>query len=726
MASNTSFTKSAESVDFIDFWDIIRTVAHYKYMLAIFIIIVAVFAVYLAGKMTPAYVATATLLLNDNYENILKLSKPLDLGNDDEFVVTEIKLIQSRSMIGQVIDALDMANHPAFNASFQEPGGGAKADNSPNTDKKLQRRTEESVRNSMIGLFSSNLTVKSIPQTRMIKVTYESSSPTLARDVANTLSEMYIKRHDKVFKANAERESKWLDDRIRQVRKQLQDLEVQLSEFLESNDLVVLNGVSDLSAAKIKQLKNQVLKEQQRNLKFAGIKDFVEEVGRSNIDALFGIEYVALNPTIQILRQAQIRAQQKVNELSLVYGPKHPLMINARKTLSEANSNLVQDLKTLLENTEITLTTSNHVLSRLRQELSQARAEHQKNQKLENHFINVTKEIESSRQLYEKLLQESLHNRLRTASHIGIAIIVDAAFTPSVPIRPKKNLIVGMTIVMAAALAVTIILFVDTAMNYSFRSASDVSKHLDVDLLGITPKWSKLKKHKLDVVLNDKAKPGFAEAVRTIKTNLLLHFKQDTNQRLIGVTSTLAGEGKSTVALNMAYSLVGQGKVLLIDANLRHPTIGTEVGLAEDHVGLVELLRGEARFADCVHRDPKSGVSFLPAGGQCEDPLDLLFSPRFHLLLKRLKHHYRFVIVDSVQMESVSDAFVVAKKVDTLVYVIKASSTKRAQVLTVFKRLVAQGIDVSGVVATYVDVNNKQNRERFANYYDFTTVSSWR
>ena len=266
---------------------------------------------------------------------------------------------------------------------------------------------------------------------------------------------------------------------------------------------------------------------------------------------------------------------------------KHPLMINAKKALSEANNNLLQDLKVLLENTEITLTTSNHVLEQLKKELMEARAEHQKNQKLENHFINVTKEIESSRQLYEKLLQQALHNRLKTASHVGIASIVDAAFTPPYPVKPKKKLIVGMMIVMAAAFAITVILFVDAAMNYSFRSANDVNKHLGVELLGITPKCGKLKKHNLDVALADKDHEGFVEAIRTVKTNLLLHFKQDNNQKLIAVTSTVAGEGKSTVALNLAYSLVGQGKVLLIGADLRQPSIGAKIGMEGHHVGLV-------------------------------------------------------------------------------------------------------------------------------------------
>ena len=87
------------------------------------------------------------------------------------------------------------------------------------------------------------------------------------------------------------------------------------------------------------------------------------------------------------------------------------------------------------------------------------------------------------------------------------------------------------------------------------------------------------------------------------------------------------------------------------------------------------------------HSDKRSGVSILPAGGRCEDPLDLLFSPRFHLLLKRLRHHYRYVVIDSIQTDSVSDAFVIAKKADAILYVVKASSTKQSQATKLFDRL---------------------------------------
>lgn len=714
---------SQESVDFIDFYDIWRILVNYKYFLIIFLSIVTVVAVFTVSRMSPIYIATSTLLLNENNENVLSLSNPLDmaLSGGDDMIVTEMEVLRSRNMIAQVLKELDMENHPAFKQALQKKGFGQVILQyiSPGDSNFTVSLEPESERFRMIGLVNRYLTVKSIPQTRMISVSYEASSPVLARDVANTLADLYIQRHEQIFKDNAEREAKWLEERIEQVNGQLQTLEESLSEFIETNDLVVIDGVSGLSAAKIKQLKVQLLKEQQRNLELFSINTLVKEAGISNLNALLSVDYVSKNPTIQLLRRTEMTAQKKVSELSAVYGSKHPRMVSAKTELNEAQNNLQSELRVMAVNTGTNLATSNSMVSELTGKLEEARKEHQKNQKLENQFIRFTREIDSTRQMYEKLTQQALRNRLTTAAYVGIASVVDPAFAPPFPAKPKKKVIVGMIILLAGAFAVTIILLLESMMNDSFRSASDVTKYLGVPLLGITPKLSKLKRKKLDFAFWEKEQGGFVEAIRTIKTNLLLQFRQDANQKLIAVTSTLADEGKSVVAMNLAFSLSGQGKVLLIDADLRRPSLGERFGLPPGHPGLVELLKGEARFVDCVYRDKQSGMSVLPAGGECDDPLDLLFAPRFHLLLKRLKHHYRYVIIDSVQTEAVSDAFVVAKKADALVYIVKVSSTKREQVISLFERLHSQGINVKGVVATQVDVANKRNRDRFANYYDF-------
>lgn len=724
---NANTTKSGqESIDFIDFYDVWRVISNYKFSLGFFIAAVAALAIILVSKITPTYVATATLLLEEKKENSFSMPTAFDLGmNSDETKVTEMEVLRSRNMILQVIDELDLRHQPAFQRAMENKGLAYKiATLLPiSSAYEIVKEDDESKQIKMAAFFERNLTVRSVPQTRIISVSYESSSSELARDIANTLAKLYIKRQESAVKENAELEAKWLDERITELSAQLQSLEQTLADFVESNDLVVIDGVSGLSAAKIKQLKGQLLKEQQRNLELESIKSLIDETGMNDPLSLLTVDYVAKNPTIQLLRQTEMQAQQKVNELSTVYGVKHPKMVAAKGELREAKKNLLNEVKVLVANTDTNLSASNHMLGELQTNLQLARKEHQENQKLENRFIRLTREIDSTRQMYEKLLQQSLRNNLTTAANVGFASIVDPAIAPPFPAKPKKKVIVGMAVFLAAAFAITFILIVDSMLNNTFRSAEDINKYLSVALLGITPKLSKLRRKKPDFAFLEKDQKGFIEAIRTIKTNLLLQLKQDPGKNLIAVTSTVAEEGKSVVAMNLAFSLAGQGKVLLIDSDLRHPSIGKRFGLSDSHPGLVELLKGEARFADCSYRDKQSGITILPAGGSCDDPLDLLFSPRFHLMLKRLKHHYRYIVIDSVQTESVSDAFVVAKKADCLLYVIKANSTKRDQVATLFTRLRAQGIEVNGVIATQVDVANKQNKERFANYYDFKNIN---
>ncbi|MCY7296105.1 GumC family protein [Alteromonas sp. a30] len=728
--STNNDSHNIDSYEFIDLFDIWRVLMRYKFYIVGFVSIVAVLAVLAVGKITPTYIATATLLLKEKKESMFSLPGGFDLGlNNDETIVTEMEVLSSRNMMTQVIDELNLAEEPAFAGQLNKPGyiqqlitfmtstlgaPESQPEPSPPTEKQLDTKQFQ-----MLGLFNRDLSVSSIPQTRMITVSFESSSPELARDVANTLAELYIERNERIFKDDAERESQWLDERLYQMRVQMQDLEQNISDFLESNDLIVTNGVSGLSAGKVKQLKSQVLKEQQRNLELSIINTVVEEAGMKGISALLSIDYVVKNPTIQSLRHSEMQVQQKVNELSTLYGQKHPKMIAAQSELKQAHYNVMSELRSMAANAKTNLNASNEVLKELKAELKMARQEHQQNQKLENKFIRLTREIDSSRELYDKLLQQSLHNRLATASHVGIASIIDPAIAPPFPAKPKKKVLVGIAIILALAASVIMILIIDAMTNNSFRSANDVSRYLDVPLLGIMPK---IKNGKTERSLGEREHKRFLEAIRTVKTNLLLQLRQDPNKKLIAVTSTFVGEGKSLLAKSLAESLCRQGKVLLVDADLRRPSLGQGLGVPENHPGLADLLKGEASFIDCVYMDEATGLAFLPAGNLCDDPLDLLFSPRFHLLLKRLKQHYKYVILDSVQAEAVSDAFVIAKKVDSLVYVVKANSTKREQVVTLFDRLRSQGASVSGVVATQVDVHNRQNKERFANYYDFDSL----
>lgn len=494
-----SIKKDPDAVDFIDFYDIWRVLIHHKYFFVAFLTVVGVIAVFLVSKMTPTYVATATLVLEEQNSNGLNFNSIFDVGmKSDELVVTEIEVLRSRNMVSQVVEELGLLTHPDYLKAMHKKGMGqvlsemlpfVKA-----SDPKILPKESDQYR--IIGMFDSSLTIKAIPQTRMITVSFESSSPVLAKDAANALAEIYIKRTAQVFRDSAEREAQWLDERLDNSRKELLTLEQTLADFLDSNDLVVIDGVSGLSATKIKQLKSQVLKEQQRNLELASINTLVGRAGLDNLLSLLSVDYVTKNQTIQMLRQTEMRAQQKVNELGTVYGSKHPKMISGQGELTEAKKNLLNELKVIADNTNTNLSTSDEVLDELQGKLDLALQEHQRNQQLENQFIRLTREIDSNRQMYENLLEQSLRNRLTTASHIGFARMVDLAFEPPFPTKPKKKLLVGMSIVLAAAVAATIILIMDAMMNDSFRSAYDVQKHLRTVLLGITPR---LKKNQLDL-----------------------------------------------------------------------------------------------------------------------------------------------------------------------------------------------------------------------------------
>ena len=167
----------------------------------------------------------------------------------------------------------------------------------------------------------------------------------------------------------------------------------------------------------------------------------------------------------------------------------------------------------------------------------------------------------------------------------------------------------------------------------------------------------------------------FAESVRTFRTSLLLTHLDRAHQ-VIAVTSTSPGEGKTTTSANLAMSLAQMGKVLLIDADLRKPTLAKRFDIPVFHPGLSNLMIGTEQLGECVHVDTQSGVTIMPSGQIPSNPLELLSNPRFAELLSELKAQYDHIIIDTPPTQAVSDALVIAQSVDSVVYVVKSDITR--------------------------------------------------
>jgi polysaccharide biosynthesis transport protein len=236
-------------------------------------------------------------------------------------------------------------------------------------------------------------------------------------------------------------------------------------------------------------------------------------------------------------------------------------------------------------------------------------------------------------------------------------------------------------------------------------------------VLGILPLIKGVERKDLARMFTNNQDKSFSESIRTIRTGVVLS-GIDQPHKVMVITSSIPGEGKSTVAVNLAFALGQMEKVLLIDADLRRPTVAKNFDFPVGSPGLANLIAGTAKLDECIRHG--YGVDILPAGTVPPNPLELLSSPRFAKAMEVLKSKYDRIIVDSPPTQAVSDAVVLSTFANALIYVVKSDATAIPLVEKGVGQLLQNNAPVKGVVLNQVDIKKAQKYGySYGGYYDY-------
>lgn len=387
---------------------------------------------------------------------------------------------------------------------------------------------------------------------------------------------------------------------------------------------------------------------------------------------------------LQQINQRVVEAQFKVSEISKHYGPKHPAAIQAALDLSEAKKSLDQAKDDAL------------LLS-----------------KQAFRFQELQREVQTNRNLYDtffaRIKQANDSLELDTAN----ARVIDPAVIPNVPTKPRKSLLVGLAFVLSIALG-SILAFLLDYLDSTFKGAQDVEDRLGVSLLGMVPLIDRKKKDGTTIDFLDGTHNRYAEAMRSVRTSVVLS-GIDKPLKIIMLTSSVPSEGKSTSSINLAVALGQMEKVLLIDADMRKPTIAKVLGLPPHNPGLSNVVAGAASLDDCILHMEDANIDVLTAGLIPPNPLELLSSKKFVDLLHNLTQTYDRIIIDTPPTLLVSDSLVMSKAVDAVLYVIHADSTAHHTATLGINRLRAAHAPIIGVILNRVNLKN-QGRYYYGGY----------
>jgi capsular exopolysaccharide synthesis family protein len=710
LSAHQQYSEEKDTIDLLKYWRVIWR-AHWK--IAWLVLLSCALAIAILSIITPQYIGSTTLLIKEKTPPLLAFQQVTDSGAGTvDYLQTQLALLQSRDLAERAVNKLNLTTHPVTDPR-QQPQSWftprqwlADLDLGqwlPALDLLMTMPAQPSqaaIFNEVTQNLMQHTNVKFVGKSQLINIEVELPDAGLAAASANAIAQGFIDSQFDNSLKSSQTTTSWMNSRLVELRNNLRSAENKLQAYREEQGLVDVGGVTTISANELEMTGNRMIDARRNLAETESQFRQVQALSNGDLSKLSSVPAVLSNPLVQKFQAQQAKAQAKVEELSGRYGPKHPNLIAARAELRIATDSLRLQVQQVVASIEREYQLSRANESSLRKSFNSNKAQIQDISRKEFQLREFQREVDSSRALYETFITRLKETAATADMDATKARIVDPAIVPLEASKPHKTLIVTIVAILAALVGIVLALLSET-LNKTFTTDEAVESTLDIPLLSVVPLVTKRSRRQLARLFDDNDHPRFCETIRNLRTWLMLH-GGDMPSQVVLVASTIADEGKSTIADNLAYSLTMLERVLLIDADMRKPSLSLNFDFPEDSPGLANILAGTARLEDCIRT--VGNLDMLPAGKLSPPPLDLLSSPRLAPMLEALKSRYQRIIIDSPPAQMVSDALLLAKHSDAVIYVIKAESTPISQVQKCLAILQQSHAPVFGVVLNQVDL----------------------
>jgi len=714
---------AVEVIDISYYWQVIRRQLK---KIILFSAIITVIAVLVALAITPVYRATATILIEAEEAKVLSIEEVYGLGSaSDEYYQTQFEILKSRELAKRTVLELGLIDNPEFNPAHS-------ANKKSFSIKEMifgeaEPLTEEEILAKTVDTFWSAVSISPVRKTQLVKVSVDSESAEMARSAANAMAQQFIESQLDAKVEVTQQAAGWLSDRLGGLKAKLEASERKLQQYREDNDLVDVEGVDTLVAKEIDQITEALVEARARRLELQGTYEQLQSLGALNYDNLSSLPSIISNPVVVNLRDAETQAELKVSELKKRYGPLHPKMIAAESDLEAVRESVLTQMKRIATSIESNYLVAQSKENSLEKALRNSKSDVRNLNRTEFTLSEYQREVRTNRQLYEaffnRVSETSATGDLQTAN----ARVVDPAIKPVVPVKPNKKLIVLLALVVSGMFGVALAFLLDI-LDSTIKNLDDVERKLDVPMLGLLPLVGKKQDagdaEQMVRAFVGEGMDGFRESVRTLRTGLTLA-SMEQPASVILVTSSVPSEGKTTTSTNIAEAFGQMEKTLLIDCDMRRPSVAKKLGLAPHVPGLSNAVAYPDMLDECIQSRPELGIDVISAGPIPPNPLELLGSKNFRDILDTLRGRYQRIIIDSAPMQAVSDALYLSTLVDGVVYVVKADATKDKLAQDGLGKLDNNNARVLGVVLNQVNIDREAKyADSYSGYYDVYGYSS--
>ena len=712
--------------------------------------------------MTRRYKATGEIQVAKQSSDELGLDRMKSDGDsapdaleENIAIQTQAEILQSDTLALKVIQNLDLENNWDFQQRFNpvDWAVGLLTPEGPKDPSHASLEDSPVRRTRVLKIFARHLKVKSVPGTQLISISYVNSSPKVAAAVINQMTKGLVDytfqtRYDATTEA-----SQWLTGQMDDLKKKAENLQARVVQLQREAEVYSL-GTSDATgkemaySATLDRLQqstqslaqatsNRILKGSIYEMVRHGDPDVISQLAGTSLSG----ESQGNNNSFNLLQT--LRAQEAAIGTQLAsdtskYGSANPKLDDERASLVSATAAVQQEVKRIGKRAENDYRAAQMTESNLRADYQRQRAAADRlNDKAVEYSI-AKQEAAESRQLYETLYQHLKEAGVMEGLRSSNVTVVDPGRVPSKPSQPNVPIYLGLSLVGGLFFGAVGALFVES-IDDRVQSIEMIEQSLNTPLMAVIPSaglsgWrrkselSTLKPSKrltdgasiivppdVAAVAPDASNTAFSESLRNLRTALLLS-RSEAPPKVILVTSPAEGEGKTTISMHLAASLVrNQSRVLLVEADMRRPTMSNRLSISQDR-GLSNLLSGDEDKTELRPFADLPGLTILPAGPTPPFPAELLGSQRMRDLIARWSQQYDFVIIDSPSLLAVTDAAVLSNNADITLLVARHAQSTRKSVERAWQRLRSDPKTKVGVVLNAVSRGSAAYGEYFGYY----------
>ena len=685
----STITKIAENLELKYYW-----VVFLKYLKPIFFIslLFTLLVLLISLNLEKKYKSVATIVIEaDESKKIVNIEEVYSLGNQESRINNQIAILNSDDVLDYIVN--DKQSFVVFGNLFK----GLK----PSFIKRLFVKDGDITKEGLKSYLKSNFSVTNIPRSDVLELSFISLSPKISKLALNNIISSYQRYEidSKIVITSYANEK--ITSRLNELTKQMEIAEENLAKYKEENGLVDTGDVKELKIKQIETISQDILDLEKKISQYQS--DLLAiKLAKGDVNQLTSIQDLMTRPEIKNIYDSLLGSRNNLESLRLIYTDQHPKIKKAIDTIQSYETQLIQIINRNIEKKTFELTNLKNSIDINKNAISRATKELRNLEEKESGMLKFSREVESSRKLYGTFLQRVKETNEAQNLQISNVKIIQDPIASNNPVSPniKKNCLLAF---LLSSIGVYFYLFYRDLNSSTVKDPTSLEMFNTLIMTNL-PKVNISRKgfHMMQMYIEDNDS-AFAESIRNART--LMESKFKTNKTYL-ITSSSPSEGKTTVAFNLALSLQKNYKVLLIEGDIRRPSVANSYYEFDDSKkGLSEILTNEVNFSETIRKVPGTNLNLIGSGKKRTDLSDIVNVMKLKKFFDLLNKNYDYVIIDSPPVLPVSDTMVIAQAADYVFYVARSNVTGLLSLMSGVKKLKNINKKIDGFILNDLDTS---------------------